>query len=126
MLFEVGALAILVPLLSTLLHMDFFHFGALAVALSLCAMGCNMVYNHLFEALESRFGWQRTIPVRVGHSLGFELFFMLIALPLTAWWLSMSLWEALMLDLVFSVFFVLYAFVFNWIYDIVRKRLQAG
>ena len=121
-LFEVGALLILVPLMSHGLGMDMMHFGALALALAVCAMACNMFYNHIFEWFETRYKWTRTFMVRVGHTLGFEMCFMAVALPLTAWWLKVSLTQAFMLDLVFSIFFMVYAFCFNWVYDIVRQR----
>ena len=123
-LFEIGALVILVPLMSYGFGMDPFHFGALALILALCAMTCNMFYNHVFEWFETRYGWIRTIGVRVGHTLGFELCFMAVALPITAWWMHLSIGEAFMLDLVFSLFFMLYAFCFNWVYDIARRRIN--
>lgn len=122
-LFEFFALIILVPLMSYGFGMDMLHFGALAVMLALSAMASNMIYNHVYEAFEHRYGWRRTVRMRVCHTLGFEAFFMSIALPLTAWWLAISLWEALTLDLIFSVFFMIYAFCFNWVYDIVRHRM---
>lgn len=121
-LFEVCALIILVPLMSYGFGMDMLHFGALAVALAFCAMACNMIYNHGYEAVERRFGWRRSIAMRVLHAAGFEAFFMAIALPLTAWWLDMTIVDAFMLDLLFSVFYLVYAFCFNWVYDIVRYR----
>lgn len=102
-------------------NMHMLHFGALAVILALCAMVCNMLYNHWYEMFERRLGWQRTVPMRVVHTIGFEIFFMALALP--AWWLQISIVEALFLDLVFSLFFMLYAFCFNWIFDVVRHRL---
>ena len=105
--------------------MEMFQFGTLALILALCAMACNMLYNHVFEWFETRYGWIRTIPVRVGHTLGFELSFMAVALPITAWWLDVSIVKAFMLDMVFSMFFMLYAFCFNWIYDIARNRLNS-
>lgn len=126
MLFEVCALIILVPLLSYGLGMDMFHFGALAVALAVCAMACNMLYNHAYEWFEARYGWRRTIWMRVAHTLGFEVFFLAVALPLTAWWLDMTLVQAFLLDMVFAVFFMVYAFCFNWLFDIARRRLAAG
>lgn len=122
-LFEVCALIILVPLMSCGFGMNMFQFGALAVILALCAMGCNMLYNQIYEMLEARFGWRRTPAVRVLHTLGFEVFFMAVALPLTAWWLKISIVQALLLDLTFSLFFMLYAFCFNWLFDIARARL---
>jgi uncharacterized membrane protein len=122
-LFEVCALLILVPLMSYGFGMNMLHFGALAVILAFCAMGCNMLYNHFYEMLEARFGWRRTPFARVLHTLGFEAFFMAVALPLTAWWLEIGIVDALMLDITFSLFFMLYAFCFNWLFDIARERL---
>lgn len=102
------------------------HFGALALILAVCAMASNMIYNHAYEIVERRYGWRRTVGMRVWHTLGFEVFFMSLALPLTAWWLKISVIDAFLLDLVFSVFFMLYAFCFNWVYDVVRHRMGAA
>ena len=106
-------------------NMDMFHFGALALLLAVAAMLSNMIYNHFYEMLEYRYGWRRTVGMRVWHTIGFEICFMSIALPLTAWWLSISVLDALVLDLVFSAFFMLYAFCFNWVYDIARHKLAS-
>lgn len=122
-LFEFFALIILVPLMSYGFGMEMLHLGALALILALCAMACNMAYNHVYEALEHKFGWRRTVRMRVLHTLGFEACFMAVALPLTAWWLGISVIDALLLDLTFSVFFMIYAFCYNWIFDIVRHYL---
>ncbi|WP_366773438.1 PACE efflux transporter [uncultured Oxalicibacterium sp.] len=124
-LFEVGALVILVPLMSIGFGMDMFHFGALALMLAVAAMISNMLYNHFYEMVERRYAWRRSVRMRVVHTLGFEAFFMAIALPLTAWWLAISVLDALLLDVTFSIFFMLYAFCFNWVFDIARQRLAA-
>lgn len=122
-LFEFFALIILVPLMSYGFGMEMLHFGALALILAFCAMACNMAYNHVYEAFEHKFGWRRTVRMRVLHTLGFEACFMAVALPLTAWWLGITVLDALLLDLTFSVFFMIYAFCYNWIFDIVRHHL---
>ena len=51
--------------------------------------------------------------------------------PLVAWWYSVSLWQALLMDLALLVFFLVYTFVFTWAFDRVfglpaSARLQAG
>jgi len=38
---------------------------------------------------------------------------------LGAWWLDVSLWQALVMDLGLVVFFLVYTFVFNWAFDAV-------
>ena len=39
--------------------------------------------------------------------------------PLMAWYLGISLLHAFLMDVAFALFYVLYAFVFNWAYDCV-------
>ena len=124
LLYELGALLILIPASALLDGVSMLHFGALAVLLSLCAMLCNMLYQHGFEWVEARFALQRTFKVRIFHAMGFELFFTLVALPIIAWWLAMGWLEALFLDLALTSFFLVYTFFFNWCYDIVRGKLR--
>jgi uncharacterized membrane protein len=124
-LFEIGALFILIPLASGLLGVTLFHFGALALMLSVTAMTCNMLYNHVFEWFERRYAWRRTVPVRVGHAIGFEVVLTFATVPLTAWWMGMGWLQAFALDMGLTVYFLTYGFCFNWIYDLVRRRLAA-
>ena len=59
-LYEVCAMALLVPLGSWLLDAGLGHVGVLALLMSSIAMSWNMLFNALFERLERRAGWQRT------------------------------------------------------------------
>jgi uncharacterized membrane protein len=38
-------------------------------------------------------------------------------MPLIAWYLGVSLLQAFMMDVSFALFYLVYAFVFNWAYD---------
>ena len=51
------------------------------------------------------------------HAIGFELGFIITLVPLFAWWLHIGLWQALVLDIGLSVFFLVYTFVFNLGFD---------
>ncbi|MOA70075.1 Bacterial Transmembrane Pair family protein [compost metagenome] len=42
--------------------------------------------------------------------------------PLAAWWLSIGLIEAFLLDIGLVLFFLPYAVAFNWSYDVLRAR----
>ncbi|MCL2918193.1 PACE efflux transporter [Shewanella litorisediminis] len=122
LLFESVALLLLVPL-STLIAGQ--HPGDMAIvtaALSLYAVCWSYVYNQRFEWLCQRFALQKNAVVRVCHILGFELGLMLATLPAVAWYLHISLWQALLLETGFLVFFLLYGLVFYWVYDEVRRR----
>ncbi|WP_434635043.1 multidrug/biocide efflux PACE transporter [Chromobacterium sp. CV08] len=124
-LYEVCAMALLVPLAALVMDKDIVHMGALALMMSTAAMLWNMVFNALFERLERRFGWRRTASVRCLHALGFEGGLVVLLVPLAAWWLDSSYWQAFLLDLGFFAFFLPYTYVFNWLYDHLRARLVA-
>jgi len=96
--------------------------GPLALLLSVIAMAWNFAYNVGFDAMEQAaqpgaLPSQRKTKIRVVHALGFEGGFLLMCLPLIAAWLNVGLWEAFLLDLGFALFFLVYAYVFNWGYD---------
>ena len=123
--FEVLALVICVPLGTWLLGYPMAQLGLLTLSISLMAMAWNMVFNALFDRVQRRFGFKRTLTARVVHSLLFEIGLILAVVPLAAWWLDIGLWEAFVLDIGIVLFFLPYTFVFNWIYDHVRARVVA-
>ena len=47
----------------------------------------------------------------------FEVGLLFVLLPLFAWYLEISLWQAFLMDVSFALFYMGYAFVFNWMYD---------
>ncbi|AAQ60351.1 multidrug/biocide efflux PACE transporter [Chromobacterium violaceum] len=124
-LYEACAMALLVPLAALALQKNMLHMGALALMMSTAAMLWNMVFNALFERIERYFCWQRTVAVRCLHALGFEGGLVVLLVPLAAWWLDSSYWQAFLLDLGFFAFFLPYTYVFNWLYDHLRERLIA-
>lgn len=94
------------------------HASLAAVAASLIAVGWNLTYNSLFErweAQQTRKG--RSLLRRVVHAVGFESGLVIILVPLFAWWLGITLWEAFVLDLGLIVFFLVYTFLFNLAFD---------
>ena len=117
--FEVLGMMISIPLFSLLTGQPVDHLGPLAIGLSLLATGWNYLYNLLVDhwMLRQLGRLEKRLIERVLHALIFELGLLLVALPLTALWLGISLWQALWLDIGFSLFFVLYAFGYNLAYD---------
>ena len=117
--FEVLGLMISVPLFSLLTGQPVDHLGPLAIGLSLLATGWNYLYNLLVDhwMLRQLGRLEKRLIERVLHALLFELGLLLVVLPLTALWLGISLWQALWLDIGFSLFFVFYAFCYNLAYD---------
>lgn len=118
--FEVIALLICAPVLAWAMGTSLAHMGALTLAISLIAMGWNMLFNAAFDRLQQRWGFQRTLAVRVAHAVSFELGLIVAVVPLAAWWLEIGLWEALLLDIGVLLFFLPYAIAFNCAWDTLR------
>lgn len=92
----------------------------LSVVTSAIAMIRNWLYTTLFEAWESRQRKRgRSIKRRIGHAIGFEGGLLMLLVPLSAWWLYLSLFQALMMNLGLAAFFLGYTVVFNWAFDYV-------
>jgi uncharacterized membrane protein len=96
------------------------HSGALAVIASVIAVAWNLAFNALFERWEARQAVRgRSLRRRIAHAIGFEGGLVAFLVPTFAWWLGISLFEALVMDLGLVIFFLVYTFVFNWAFDAV-------
>lgn len=121
--FEVIAILLITPTASWVMGHSIAEMGALTIMFAVIAMLCNVIFNFLFDLAQRRMKFKRTTKVRIIHTVLFEGFFIMISLPLACWWLSISLFEAFMLDLSLTLFFLIYTFVFNYLYDYVRESL---
>ncbi len=119
--FELIGLLIFAPLGSWVFGYALHQMGVIAAVASLIAAIWNYVYNLMFDKTMVRLtGSVRKSPaVRVCHALLFELGLLIVFLPSVAWYLKISLLDALLMDLAVAGFYVVYAFVYNWAYDIV-------
>ena len=78
----------------------------------------NFIYNTLFEYWESRQATRgRSVARRVAHAIGFQLTLVVYLIPLIAWWLDMTLVEALLVDMAFIILVPCYTFAYNWAFD---------
>ncbi|PVX71644.1 PACE efflux transporter [Paraburkholderia unamae] len=92
--------------------------GAAAVFSSLIAVGWNFVYNMLFERWEARQAKRgRSVARRIAHAVGFEAGLMVFLVPMIALTLRVSLLESFLMDIGLSMFFLVYAYVYNLIFD---------
>ena len=123
--FEVLALLMCAPLLAWVFEYPLAHVGALSLMVSLVAMLWNMAFNALFDVAQKRRGFARTAGVRVVHAVLFELGMIAAVVPLAAWWLSIGLWAAFVLDIGLVLFFLPYTLGYNWLYDILRAKWLA-
>ena len=120
--FELIALLICAPALAWLLDQPLLHLGALTLMFSAIAMLWNMLFNALFDRAQRRLGFRRGLWVRLCHAALFETGLIVVLVPLAAWWLSVGLLEALLLDIGLLLFFLPYTVGFNWSWDVLRER----
>ncbi|WP_424930991.1 PACE efflux transporter [Amaricoccus macauensis] len=117
--FEVIGVLVATPLFALVFDHSVAQMGGLALLAGTAATVWNFLYNIGFDRLlvRSRGSAVKSLPLRVVHAIGFEVTLLAILLPLMAWWLQISLVAALMMDLSFAAFYVVYTFAFTWGYD---------
>ena len=117
-LFEGIAIAIVTPVLALAFSHPTASAFLLSAVMSTIALAWNYVFNSLFERWEARQPIKgRTLARRVVHGLGFEIGLAVILLPVMAYWLHVTLWEALVADVGLLVFFFFYTLGFTWAFD---------
>ena len=118
--FEVFGVIIFTPFAMLVLNESIFHIGVIAIVISLMAMVWNFIYNYIFDLVECSLDGHRStrkVSMRLLHALLFEVGLLVVTVPLVAYWLDMSLLEALLVDIGFVVFYLVYAFFYNYIFD---------
>lgn len=119
-LYEVIAIAVVSLALTLLTHRSLGHASILSLMASAVAILWNLAFNTVFERWEARQAVRgRSVLRRIAHAIGFEGGLLVFLVPLFAWWLNVSLWQALVMDIGFLLFFLGYTFVFNWTFDAV-------
>ena len=117
-LYELVAIILSALLLCLISSADGAGSLGIATAASAIAILWNLAYNYGFEVWEKHRKLQgRSLGVRLLHALGFEVGLVIFLVHLLAWWLDVSLLQALLLDLGLLVFFLFYTFTFNWVFD---------
>lgn len=123
LLFEVLAILICAPVAAWITGESLFDMGVLTAVIATIAVLWNILYNWLFDRMQARWRFERSYRIRVAHSFGFEFGLIIIAIPFVAWWLDVSIWHALVLDIGFVLFYLPYGFFFNLGYDKIRQNL---
>lgn len=117
--FEILALLLVTPLGAWVFSLPITDIGVVSVASATIAMLWNYVYNLGFDHAMQRLAGStyKTLPVRVLHAVLFEAGILIVLAPFIVWYLGVGLWHAIVMDVSFSLFYLVYAFVFNWSYD---------
>lgn len=118
-LFEAIGLAVMIPLGAYVFGLPAAHMGVVGIASATIATLWNFVYNLGFDhAMRRRFGHtSKTFRLRLLHVALFEAGLLIVLLPPVAWYLGITLMQALTMDIAIVAFYVMYAFAFNLAYD---------
>jgi uncharacterized membrane protein len=121
--FELGGLALISPLGAWAFEMPVADITVVRMACALIATLWTYLYNLVFDTLLQRMtgSTEKSVPVRVLQAVLFEAGLLAMLTPLLAWYLDIDLLHAFLMDVAFALFYVGYAFVFNWAYDCVFK-----
>jgi uncharacterized membrane protein len=119
--FELIALAIITPLGAVVFDTPLKEMGVVTVVSATLATGWNYLYNLIFDhaMLRRRGSVLKTPAIRVLHAVLFEAGLLLVLIPFIALYLGVSLWTAFVMDVAFAGFYLIYAFAFNWAYDVI-------
>jgi uncharacterized membrane protein len=118
-IFELGGLALISPLGAWAFSMPVADITVVRLACAVIATLWTYLYNLAFDSILQRItgGMVKSIPVRVLHAVLFEVGLLAMLTPLLAWYLSISLIQAFVMDVAFAFVFILYTFVYTWAYD---------
>lgn len=121
--YEVILLVIIAIALSYIFDMPMEVTGSLGIVMAVTSVVWNMVFNHFFEKYEAKRNLTRTVKVRIFHAIGFEGGLMLATIPMVAYAMNMTLWQAIVLDFSLTLCILVYTFIFQWCYDHIEMKL---
>lgn len=126
--FEILGLLIVTPLFAWIFDHPLGEIGTVALIGATAATAWNYLYNLGFDhaLVRWRGDTRKTLALRIVHAVLFEMTLLALLLPVFAWWLDISLIEALLMDLAFAAFYMAYTFVFTWGYDTVFPPPMPG
>ena len=92
------------------------------ITISVMAMMLNFFFNYVFDKFATGKREERSLKLRILHTVCFECTLLLFTIPVVAYLLDLSLWHAFLADIGLRLLIMLYALVFNWLYDITRVK----
>ena len=120
--FEIFGIGISTPLFAWLTGTPMVDMGVIATVIAVMALLWNMLFNSIFDAWLKRNHLSKNTRLRVLHAFLFEVGLICGALPFIMWWLSISLREALTLDIGMILFYLPYTYIYSLVYDNLRKN----
>jgi uncharacterized membrane protein len=118
LLYELVAISLVTPAIAILFEEGKGSALGLSVLMSSIALAWNYTFNAMFEWWEQRQSVRgRSSLRRLVHGIGFEGGLGLFLIPVMALWLNIGLWEAVLTELGFLLFFMGYTVAFTWSFD---------
>jgi uncharacterized membrane protein len=126
--FELIALAIVTPLGVLFFDVSLKDMGVVTIVSATIATGWNYLYNLGFDhaMLRLRGHVHKTPAIRVLHAILFEAGLLIVLIPFIALYLGVGLWTAFVMDVALAGFYLVYAFCFNWAYDVIFPIPDVG
>lgn len=119
LVFEIIGLVLVTPLGALAFGHPLADIGLVALVSTILAMVWTYLYNLGFDLLLIRLNGRtdKSLGLRLVHAFAFEGGLLVILMPFIAWYLGIGLIQALLIDMSFALFYVVYAFGYNWAYD---------
>ena len=124
--YEIILLVIIAVALSFIFNVPMEVTGGLGIAMAVTSVIWNMIFNYFFEKFEAKRKLKRTFGVRILHAVGFEGGLMIATIPMVAYAMQMTIWQAVVLDFSLTMCILVYTFIFQWFYDRIEARLGYG
>ncbi len=122
LLFEMGAVILTAVVVLLFLPNKAATAITTGIAISLMAMLWNIIFNAGFDKIFTKPRQHRSFGLRLFHTASFEFGLLIFTIPMIAYLLNLSLWQALLADIGLTVLITVYALIFNWIYDNIRLK----
>lgn len=121
---ELIGLLLIVPLFTAYTKTTHLKGLIILCVVSVLVMSWSALHNTVFDMLEWRFlarvASDRSEKLRAVHACSLELTSMIVTLPLLVWLLDMSWADALVLDIVLTLAYVVYGYLFHRAFDSIR------
>lgn len=93
-----------------------------SVAMAFVAMVWNFVFNWGFDKIFTGKREDRSVILRIFHTVSFEVGLLIATIPMIAYALNLTLWQALITDIALTALITIYGFLFNLAYDHLRLK----
>lgn len=118
-LFEIASLCLLLIGFALFSEFDMDKMGVLGIGFSLLTVGWNYIFNYVFDKSMIAYtgSTDKKNRHRIIHVLLFETILLFITIPIVSWYLNMTLFEAINLEIGIIIFYFIFTYIYNIVYD---------